>query len=333
MSHYSSTEENKVRVLAIDGGGIRGIIPAALLAEIERRTGRPVSRLFDLMAGTSTGGILVLALAKPQKEGCRAPAHSAEEMVEFYDRLGPKIFSKPLLHRLTSGDGLVRSRYPDGPIESVLINFFGEVRLKDALTPLFIPSYELRRRTPFFFRSIMASQDASYDYPMHTVARSTSAAPTYFPPEVVAVSGTNDKFILIDGGVFANNPAACAFVEAKVQFPKATEFTVVSLGTGAAQETPLMTGAADWGIARWARPILDTVLDGVSNTVDYQLSQLLPPSQSGTERYFRIQPVINAANQAIDDVAPRNLAELKSSVAKTIAEQSREIDNICAQLT
>ena len=94
-----------------------------------------------------------------------------------------------------------------------------------------------------------------------------------------------------------------------------------------------MTGAADWGIARWARPILDTVLDGVSNTVDYQLAQLLPPAPCGTERYFRIQPEIKAANQSMDNIEPGNLAELKSSVAKTIAVKSKEIDSICAQLT
>ena len=328
---YIRAEKKKIRVLSIDGGGIRGIVPAALLAEIERRTQKPISRLFDLLAGTSTGGILVLALTKPES-GANGAAHHAEEMVEFYERLGRKIFSRPLLHRLTSGDGLVRSRYPDAPIESVLSDFFGETRLKEAVAPVFIPSYELRRRTPFFFRSAMASLDPGYDYPMHTVARSTSAAPTYFPPEAVPVTGTNDKYVLIDGGVFANNPAACALVEARVQFPNASDFTVVSLGTGAPLEKPLMTSAGDWGIARWARPILDTVLDGVSSTVDYQLAQLLPPRQDGTERYFRIQPTIDARNQAMDNVESSNLQELKAAVAKTIQEKSRQIDDLCTEV-
>jgi uncharacterized protein len=330
MDHIRA-EKKKIRVLSIDGGGIRGIVPAALLAEIERRTQKPVSGLFDLLAGTSTGGILVLALTKPES-GATGAAHYAEEMVEFYERLGSKIFSRPLFHRLTSGDGLIRSRYSDGPIESVLADFFGEARLKDAVAPVFVPSYELGRRTPFFFRSTMATRDPGYDYAMHTVARSTSAAPTYFPPEVIPVTGTSDKYVLIDGGVFANNPAACALVEAKVQFPNASDFTIVSLGTGAVQEKPLMTSAGDWGIARWARPILDTVLDGVSNTVDYQLAQLLPPHQDGTERYFRIQPTIAAANQAMDNPASSNLQELKAAAARTIKEQSRQIDDLCAQM-
>jgi len=95
----------------------------------------------------------------------------------------------------------------------------------------------------------------------------------------------------------------------------------------------LMTNAGDWGIARWARPILDTVLDGVSSTVDYQLAQLLPPHQDGTERYFRIQPAIGAGNQAMDNAEQSNLQELKTVIAKTIQEKSRQIDDLCAQVS
>lgn len=330
MDHIRA-EKKKVRVLSIDGGGIRGIVPASVLAEIERRTQRPISALFDLLAGTSTGGILVLGLTKPGN-GKTDAGHSAQELMEFYENLGPRIFSRPLTHRLTSVEGLFRSRYSDAPIEAVLQEFFGDSRLKDAVTPVFVPSYELGRRSPFFFRSTMANQDAGYDYPMHVVARSTSAAPTYFPPEAIPISGTNEKYVLIDGGVFANNPAACALVEAKVQFPNASDFTVVSLGTGAAKEKPLMTNASDWGVAKWARPILDTVLEGVSSTVDYQLAQLLPPRQDGTERYFRVQPTIPEANQALDNAERSNLEALKSVTTKAIQEKSRQIDDLCAQL-
>jgi hypothetical protein len=121
-------------------------------------------------------------------------------------------------------------------------------------------------------------------------------------------------------------------VEAKVQFPKAADFTVVSLGTGAAKEKPLMTKASDWGIAKWARPILDTVLDGVSSTVDYQLAQLLPPHRDGTERYFRIQPAILAANEALDNADRSNLQALKGAAAKAVEANSRQIDELCAEL-
>ena len=125
---------------------------------------------------------------------------------------------------------------------------------------------------------------------------------------------------------------ACALVEAKVQFPNASGFTVVSLGTGAALEKPLMTSAGDWGIARWARPILDTVLDGVSSTVDYQLAQLLPPHQDGQNSTFESSRPSAPAIRRWTTPRRSNLQELKAIVAKTIQEKSRQIDDLCAQV-
>jgi patatin-like phospholipase/acyl hydrolase len=320
-----------IRVLSIDGGGIRGIIPARILKDLERRTGAPVSSLFDIMAGTSTGGILVLGLTKPEGVTSR-PAHSAAEMMEFYAEFGPVIFSKTLGHWLTSLDGLVRSRYPDSRIEKVLVNFFGDARLKDATTPVFIPSYELERHTPFFFRSAMARTRADYDFPMHVVARSTSAAPTYFPPEKIPISGTSGYYALIDGGVFANNPAACVYAETRASHPEASDITLVSLGTGKSNPPVSLAKAEDWGVAQWARPILDTVLDGVSSTVEYQVRSLLPARLDGTERYFRLQTTLSERNSSLDNVAFENLEALRTEADRLVKERSGEIDRICEAL-
>ncbi len=328
-SDKSSTRP--IRVLSIDGGGIRGIIPARILNELEQRTGKPASALFDIMAGTSTGGILALGLTKPAG-GTRRPAYSAAAMMEFYTDLGPVIFSKPLWRSVASLNGLVRSRYPDGAVEKVLMDFFGDARLKDATTSVFIPSYELERHTPFFFRSTMARKRPDYDFPMHVVARSTSAAPTYFPPERVPIPGTTDYHALIDGGVFANNPAACAYVEARVNHSDAADITLVSLGTGKSNPPVSLTKAEDWGVAQWARPILDTVLDGVSSTVEYQLRSLLPARPDGTDRYFRLQTTLSEGNSSLDNAARENLKSLRLRADRLVKERSGEIDRICEAL-
>jgi patatin-like phospholipase/acyl hydrolase len=320
-----------IRVLSIDGGGIRGIIPARILNELEQRTGKVISALFDLMAGTSTGGILVLGLTKPAGATNR-PAHSAAEMMEFYTEFGPIIFSKTFGHWLTSLDGLVRSRYPDGRIAKVLANFFGDARLKDATTSVFIPSYELERHTPFFFRSTMAQKLADYDFPMHVVARSTSAAPTYFPPERIPIPGTSDYYALIDGGVFANNPAACAYAETRVNYSNSADITLVSLGAGKSNPPVSVTKAEDWGVAQWARPILDIVLDGVSSTVEYQLRSLLPARPDGTDRYFRLQTPLNERNSSLDNATRENLKALRAQAGRLVEERSGEIDRICEAL-
>lgn len=307
------------------------MIPARVLTELERRTGKAVSALFDVMAGTSTGGILVLGLTKPARGG-EEPAHSAAELTEFYTEFGPAIFSTPFSHRLTSLNGLVRSRYPDAAIENILVKFFGGARLKDATTSVFIPSYEIERHTPFFFRSAMARKRPDYDFPMHIVARSTSAAPTYFPPERIPIPGSSDYYALIDGGVFANNPAACAYVETRVNYPDAADITLVSLGTGKSNPPMSLTKAEDWGVAQWARPILDTVLDGVSSTVEYQLKSLLPSRPDGTDRYFRLQTTLSERNSSLDNSTPDNLRGLRLQADRLVEERSAEIDRICEAL-
>jgi patatin-like phospholipase/acyl hydrolase len=267
------------KVLSIDGGGIRGIIPAMILAEIEDRTGKSVAEMFDLIAGTSTGGILALGLAMPGDGG--KSKYKAEDLIEFYEKEGLRIFSRPAGHRIDSLEGIAEERYPSEGIEQVLAEYFGEVRLKDALTRILITSYEIQLRIPFFFRSERAKDSADYDFPMTQVARATSAAPTYFEPAKVEAEDPVDYYALVDGGVFANNPAMCVYVEARrileAEDSSDTDILVVSLGTGQLTDRLRYEEAAGWGLLGWARPIIDVVFDGVSDTVDFQLRELLPP--------------------------------------------------------
>lgn len=130
------------KILSIDGGGVRGIIPAVVLDDIEKRTGKPISELFDLMAGTSVGGMLALGLAVPKNPERQnsAPKYSAKELGESLKRDLPTIFKRPFLLNLPFGQFLYR-RYSQRGIESVLENYFGEARLSDALADVLIPSY------------------------------------------------------------------------------------------------------------------------------------------------------------------------------------------------
>ena len=93
-----------MKILAIDGGGIRGLIPALVLAEIEQRTGRPICSLFDLVAGTSTGAILACALTRPRPM-------PADRLAAIYEEEGPEIFDASLLKRITSLGGVIDERY------------------------------------------------------------------------------------------------------------------------------------------------------------------------------------------------------------------------------
>jgi patatin-like phospholipase/acyl hydrolase len=317
---------NRTRILSIDGGGIRGMIPALVLAELEQRAGKPVAELFDLVAGTSTGGILACGLTIPGDGG--RPRYAANQLIALYEQEGPNIFDRSLLRRVLTLDGIIDERYPSGPLEGILQRYFGNARLREALTRVLVTAYEIERRTPWFFRSERAQADAAYDFTMADVAHATSAAPTYFEPAKLAAPGApGDYFALVDGGVFAVNPGMCAWAEARaLELPQET--VVLSLGTGSLIRRIPYDDAKDWGLIQWARPILDVVFDGSSDTVDYQLVQLL-----GEDHHFRLQTTLETASDDMDDASEENLRNLRLEGENLIARESATLDRVLSLLT
>jgi uncharacterized protein len=325
-----------IKILSIDGGGIRGIIPALVLAEIEKRTQRPIAALFDLIAGTSTGGILALGLSIPKTPP--GPLYAASQLLEMYEREGSRIFSCRLFRKVAAWGNLWRAKYPVTGIEQVLLEYFGNSRLRDATTDVLITGYEIERSLPFFFRSAIARERSDYDFQARDVARATSAAPTYFEPMKLPTGTFTDHytpghFTLIDGGVFANNPAACALVEARTTHPDATDFLVVSLGTGESTCRLPYEQTKHWGAVRWAMPALDVVFDGISRTVDYQLRHLLPGSDAQCKRYYRFQTTLDKHNHRLDNASPENITALKALAYNLVEHESEDLDKLCQKLT
>lgn len=325
MSHSDSFS-----ILSIDGGGIRGIIPALVLAEIEKRTDRPIAELFDLIAGTSTGGILALGLTVPGDED--TSRYSASDLVEFYDEEGGDIFQKSGWDTYRKAQSFFDEKYDADAIERILQNKFGSASLSDASTPVLVPAYEIEQRRPYFFKSHRAKESSERDILMWKAARATSAAPTYFEPFKINIEGPLEYLALIDGGVYANNPAACALVEGAADFDAdpSTVF-MVSVGTGVNTNSLRYEAARGWGLIKWAQPLLDVVFDGVSDTVDYQLNALLN-TKTGPRRYYRLQPKLDDANDALDNASPTNLRSLKLLARDLISDESDEIDAICEAL-
>ena len=213
-----------IKVLAIDGGGIRGIIPAVILAEIQTRLGMDLFKAFDLIAGTSTGGIIALGIGTACKN---TGPYSPGELLDLYVQNGPAIFRKNIL---TPERQLFLPKYGPDALESALEQFFGDAEFRSALTPLLISSYDLQGQIPFFFKSHKIASDPTYNWQLTDIARATSAAPTFFPP-LHLTRGAED-YALVDGGVFVNNPSMAAYAEARSLYPQALAFSVVSVGTG-----------------------------------------------------------------------------------------------------
>ncbi|GAC1597731.1 MAG: patatin-like phospholipase family protein [Myxococcales bacterium] len=298
-----------VTVLAIDGGGIRGIIPAAFLNRLEQETGHCASDLFDYMAGTSTGGILALGLGL--KRSGQIKPYSAAELMSLYTAEGGHIFSRGLLHTIGALGNLNGPKYPDDGVDQVLQKYFAGMRLRDARTNVLVTAYEIERRCPFFFRSWQAQAagtSATHDFDAWQVARSTSAAPTFFPPHQ-AEAADGRTYALIDGGMYANNPALCAWVEAHDRHP-AADILVISLGTGNEKRPVRFDDARNWGLAGWAPHLIDIIFDGVSGTVDVELDEML--NSAGYHNHFRFQTDIHGSEQEMDNTDPENLQALRA---------------------
>lgn len=318
-----------IKILSIDGGGIRGIIPAMILAEIEKRTEYPISSMFNLISGTSTGGIIALGLTCSNEK--REPKYSASDIVTFYENKGPQIFNRTLLRKIMALGNLIDEKYSAKSFEQILLEFFGDTRLCEANPNVIIPAYEIERRIPWFFKSSKAKVVNKYDFFMRDVARATAAAPTYFEPSKIETNDLADYYSFIDGGVFANNPTMNAYVEAKSLYPNAKNFFVVSLGTGEFTKPLDYKKAKNWGVSGWAVPLLSVTYHGISSSVDYEMENLLPDIQNN-DYYYRLQPKLNKFNDVMDDASEDNIRNLILLSEELIRKENTTISKICDQL-
>ena len=290
-----------IRVLSIDGGGIRGIIPARVLAELEAIAGQPICQLFDVIVGTSIGGIAAMALALPRENGT---PDSAAEIGEFYVEHGPLIFPKTTLSFPRTREDLKEliarvgmqaamfgsnpdagnARYSPAPLEQALGEQFGDSRLSEAIRPVFVTAYDVTLGRPALFSS------KTDDLLMRDVARATSAAPTVFPPKQLP-GGDGTEHIYIDGGVFANNPAMVGYAEAMELAGwhglRIKAIQLVSIGTGIAK--PERTGYDQFTEQSWlhlAEDMFQAGDRGRSFLDDALLRNLLG------DHYHRFQPML-----------------------------------------
>jgi len=307
------------KILSIDGGGIRGIIPALVIADIEKRLGKPAAEVFDLIVGTSTGGILALALSVADEQG--VAKYSAKELWAIYEQRGKEIFQRSFWKGMTSVGGLADEQYADTGLKTVLEDYFGDTQLGDAITNTVVTTYHLHKREAVFLKSWKQSHQS---IPMREAARATSAAPTYFEPHNMPVG--DEQWPLIDGGVFINSPAVSAYAEARRIFEQESEIILLSLGTGELTRKIDYSEAVDWGKAGWLLPLLSCMFDGAADAAHYQMGHFLG------DNYLRFQPKLHKGNDDMDDTSVANVQALKSLARNMIRAQKDDIERLCVRL-
>ncbi len=266
-------------VLAIDGGGIGGVVASRVLYALEQRVGA-LHKAFDLIHGTSTGGIIALMLAHQKR-------YSARRVGQLYTQFGAAIFKRSLLSRVLDQFGLFAPQYGEGNIEAVLQHFLEDYVMASATTEVAVTVFNMSTGRA----EILTNRNSGLK--MWQAARATSAAPTYFPP-----FGP-----YIDGGIAANNPAALAASYARELWPKDGIF-VVSVGCGRAVTTAEPIDAKTWGALDWLKRITQFFMQGSMSSAAEEAAAALG------DHYIRIQEPLDGPSGRMDDASPKNIEAL-----------------------
>lgn len=324
------------KILAIDGGGIKGLYSASILKKFEEKFNTLTSDHFDLICGTSTGGLIALAIA------LKIPA---KEICDFYINEGPFIFPKhkrvkvPFLGAIDLGflkqiaNG---GKYSDIPLKESLHKIFGDKLIKDCNNLLCIPSYSVTEAKPKVFKYDHREGDLSRDNnaPVLDIALATSAAPTYFP---IAESKYYNQEQFIDGGVWANNPTLVGLLESLNNFVGTGKdydsieiLSISSLTLTGGNKTDLKRQRSfkDWGAE-----LFETSLNGQGFFTDFFLTKVSEISNVNI-KYVRI-PSIPVAKQQESlvqlDIATTdafNLMKIKAEEQALIFEKKKEIRDL-----
>jgi patatin-like phospholipase/acyl hydrolase len=297
------------KILSIDGGGIKGVFPASFLSVIEETTGKKISDYFDLIVGTSTGGIIALGLGM---------GFSAKEILNFYEELGPEVFKGSKWSRLLRSIGI--SKYDNDALRKALEKKFAEKKLGESKNRLVIPSLNLETGEVHVYKTAHHERfQRDYKEKVVDVALATSAAPTYFPT-YNSVSGTP----LVDGGLWANNPMWLAVVEAigVLDWPR-DQLKVLSIGCTTEPLNIKLARRLPMGKAYWAFKVTDLFMSAQSSA-SFGTAQLL----AGHMNVTRISPSVANGKFGLDVIK-----EIESLKGLGDSEARKALPNISSFFT
>lgn len=302
------------RILSLDGGGIRGYLSALWLAAVDDAllaAGKsPLPEAFDLVAGSSTGAIVACAI------GIGMPP---DHLARLYRRHGDTIFPG-MAQRLWSRTSRLFTAGPSAPrydgrgLERVLAEEFGDRTFGSLARPTLVTAYDTLGRHAVIFKSFKPEHAPLR---IRDVLRASCAAPTYFPAHPLRVEGRD--CVLVDGGVVANNPTACAIAEAlrkDAAVDRTAELVVLSVGSGERNRPIALRDAREWGALEWAVPIIDVLFDGSTDAVDYIAAQLVG------DGYVRLQAELSVGLDDLDDTSATNFLALDALAAEYLARDA-----------
>lgn len=318
-----------MKVLCIDGGGVKGIIPLRILQEVEKRTTKRISQLFDIISGTSTGGLIALGLTKPSTKN--KPTPFAKDIVKIYQNQSEEIFPQPSIFRkIKTGFGLWGAKYDRTNLDKILEEIFQDTLLNQTICPVFVPIYSLTNNKPFIASTFFAKNNKINNFYLKDIAGATSAAPTYFDPKVFKSPNDTVTYQGVDGGIYANNPEVIGVTGVYLIHPKfdLKNIMLVSLGTGEATQDNQKN--SNNGIVGWLKDkdLIGDMMDAESVIAETAVSAVLKDGN-----HFRLQPNLPDKLDKMDNSSKDNIDALLDLTESFIQQNNDLLDNLCKTLT
>jgi len=263
-------------ILSIDGGGSKGVIPATILKNLEEDIGGACANVFDCISGTSTGSLIAAALTMPHPDKLNEPIYQAKDILNIYLEEVQNIFTTSFYYNLTTLWGWIGPKYQKECFKRLIIDSrFNDFKIKEALTDLIIPSFDLISETGFYFENFKhLEKSLNDDYTFSQAILASTAAPSYFSPEIII--DNDKKYVLIDGGVMVNHPTALTIRECIKNINlDDTKIYILSLGCGLAKPDEIdMKEIKNWGLIEFLPEIIDTFVDGMHTDSSEELECL-----------------------------------------------------------
>ena len=331
-SNYPNEDHTQLLpILSIDGGGIRGIVPAIILAHIEKNIQKEtkddsirIAHLFDLFVGTSAGGILSALYLTPDPLFPNKPKFSAAQILEIYKSGAFGIFNHPL----TKSN---QQKYSVELLEDALKELLGnDNTLSQLLKPIVLTAYQLETKQTVFFQSWQHQNCLVWQ-----VCRASSAAPGMF--EAAKVANFHRELTFVDGSIFASNPALCAYTlansldfarisqsESTIKQPSIEQMNIISLGTGKFDRS------AKEKRKSLIRMMMEQITSVGTQLVDWQLQQLFKGKYQ--HQYVRMNPTLSNHSSAIDEIGAGHIQKIMDSVENYILKEKVLIDKLSMTL-
>ena len=312
---------DKIRILSIDGGGTRGIVPIHIIKKIEDTAGQPIDKLFDYITGTSIGGLLAAMYTVPNDNG--EPKYDSNYLLENFQDIVDEMLSHGAWNLIKRTNGVFRSKYDSDKVYELLNEKFGESKLDSSIIPISSHAINISHNTLKTWSTFSAHNNQEENIYLKDLIGATSAAPTLFNPKVIS----GDHYV--DGGLIENNPTLAGFAELKAHYPDLQEkdLIVVSLGVGEIFPNYDYSGRHNYGTVQWLaleNNLINTMLFSSQFRTDILAQKMFP-------NYYRLEPNLPHELKEFDNSS--TIPALKKLAEEYVAQNQDKIEAIVADLT